>query len=161
MAVINGYAGGSLPGSQYLDRWKITWLPEALFAFGCALPMIVNFGLWGCIAIPFSYMFLQSGTWIILPWRDKGVRNTTRGATLKPISDWIANKLNFDFDSVQYAATYAAVKGFLITLPLGGFGALYMPLSYELGYRLGHNKWSEMAFGAFTGLNIWILTEIL
>ncbi len=161
MAVLNGWAGGSLWPSYHIPKGA-TWLPEFFFAAAIAYGCTALFGWMGIIGLV-SYFPLQSGTWIILPWRTTGVRSTTRGATLKPISDWIADKLYIEFDTVQYAAIYAAVKGFLITLPIGGLGALYMPLAYELGQRLSERHKTliaEVLFGAFTGLNIWIMTRL-
>lgn len=161
MAVLNGWAGGSLWPAQHLKGFW-TNAPELLFAAGIAYGSYTLFGWIGLLGV-LSYFPLQSGTWIILPWRTKGVRNLTRGATLKPISDWIAKRFNIEFDTVAYAAIYAAVKGFLITLPIGGAGLVYMPLSYEIGQRISEKHKTliaECVFGFFTGVNIWITTKL-
>ena len=156
MALMAVWSGGSLWPSQYLHK-RLTWLPEAFFGLGVSIPLFYAFGYVWLISAIWAYIFMQSHTGVILPWRDLGKRNPDKDFTLKPVMGWLSKVFNLEFDSIQYAATYAALKGFFITLPIGGFGAIYWPLSYEIGYRLGHNRYSELATGFFTGLNIFIL----
>lgn len=123
-----------LSGNGFGSRWGVSWLPEALFALVIGLVCGTVFGpVAGALGSVWSYAFMQSGTWPILPWDKEGVRDPNRSATLRPVSDWIADKLDVEFDSEAYAWIYAALKGFLITLPIGGLGLIFWPLGYELG----------------------------
>lgn len=156
--LLNVWAGGSLWPSQYLKGFW-TNLPEIGVASLIAYGSFLLFGPWGLLGIV-SYFPVQSSTWILLPWRTVGVRPLDRGATLRPISDFIADKFDIEFDTVQYAAIYGAIKGFLISLPIGGLGALYLPLAYELGQRLSESKktkYAEVFLGVFIGINVGII----
>ena len=147
------------PAQHLKGVW--TNLPEILFALGFGYALFPIVGFYALIASVWSYIWMQSGTWIMLPWDKKGVRDPNRSATLRPLSEWITKKLGHDFDSVTHARVYAAIKGLLITLPVGGTGILLWPLAYEIGNRLKRHWISEVLSGAGAGLSIWAFKEAL
>lgn len=141
-----GYAGGSLPKSDILDREitvfgktiNFTWVPELLFAipFGFAVPWYA-----AIFAIAWSYLWMQSATAPALHWGQGGY-NPKRTSTLKPFVDWInAKTFKTDPSTVQYCRLYMFIKWFLICLPTGflaPLGAVVAVLAYEGGARF---KW--------------------
>jgi len=156
MALLSAWSGGSLWPSQYLPD-KLTWLPEALFAacIGYALYPVIG---WYClIGVAWSYVFMQSATAPGLHWGD-GSYNPNRTSTLKPLVDWLSP---WHPSTVEYCRVYMAVKGFLISLPIGGLGAIGWPLGYELGHRLGSNTYRELLAGLFMGLNVYLFLVVL
>lgn len=160
MAITSGYAGGSLPGSKVFDRINATWLPEALFALGMMGATFPAFGPWCVLAGLWCYGWQQSATSLGLHW-GKGGYNPSRTSTLKPFVDWIAGKLGYDPSTVQYCRLFMGVRGFLITLPVGGLGAIFYPLGYEIGNRVNNHAVSECLSGAGAGISImafWALT---
>lgn len=169
-----------LSGNGFGSKWGVSQLPEVLFSlpFGIAasyavslfasFPWVIGTFFVGSI---WSYAWMQSGTWPILPWDIEGQRNTERSSTLKPFVDWVAKKLNIEFDSEAYAWLYAATKGFLIGLPVGGIPlAILWPLGYEIGShargrveRFGIEPFaiSEGAAGAGAGIAICVFISII
>lgn len=169
-----------LAGNGFGAKWGVSWLPEVLFsipfgvAFAYAVSLFASFpfviaALFGATA--WTYGWMQSGTWPILPWDVEGERNPERNATLRPIADWITKKLNVKFDSEAYAWVYAAVKGFLIGLPVGGLPlAILWPLGYEIGshFRGKTDKFgfdahviSEAATGVGAGIAITLFVKLI
>lgn len=81
-----------------------------------------------------SYAGMQSGTWSFLRWESHDDPNTERDGTMKGVVDWIAGKFGFKLGDEGYAWIAASVKGFIISLPVGGLlGAVLWPLGYEIG----------------------------
>ena len=163
---------GRLSGSGFGSRWGAPWIPEALFAhaIGTALgyALAPHIGpnwatLAGCIAWGWSYGFMQSGTWMFLKWV-KHFPNLERKATLKPITDWIANRFGYKLGDEGYSWIAAGIKGFLIGLPIGGIPLMILwPLGYEIG---SHSKWKkdvvrEVAAGVGAGLSICLFLYIV
>lgn len=160
-----------LSGNGFGKQWNISWLPEVLFAlpfglaFAYSISLVAGFG-WTIISFlaawAWSYGWMQSGTWPILPWDKEGVRDPERSGTLRPVADWIAEKLNVPFDSESYAWIYAALKGFLIGLPVGGIPlAILWPVGYEIGshadklpFKIDETAVAEVAAGVGAGLSI-------
>lgn len=186
-ALLAAWSGGSLWPSQYLPSW-LTWLPEAL------LSLLVSYAVYPIISIyapyhidfyyerfdlAFSigeanilallvggwfYAWFQSGHANALSWGAKA--NPDRKNRLTPIVDFIYRK---GFGR-GYSAAFFSVKGFIMTLPIGGLGALYWPLAYDIGAYLEQRKgWdnehahtvSELLSGAFLGLHLGVLLWIL
>lgn len=164
-----------LAGDGFGSKWGVPWLPEALFCLPIALaPAYAVYSHYGLLeaVIPFllswviSYAGMQSGTWMFLRWESHDDPNTERGSTLKPIMDWIARKLGYKLGQEGFAWIAAAVKGFIIFLPVGGFiGAVMWPLGYELGshakgrvekYGLDPHMFSEF-FAGFLGSVVVLL----
>jgi hypothetical protein len=157
MAVTSGWAGGSLYGHK---MFKYTWMPEVLFSLPFVIALYPLIGIPALLAWPWSYIFMQSGTWIILPWGTEPLPED-RQATLKPIADWFAEKRNVEFGSVNYARIYAAIKGFLITLPVGGTGAIFWTLGHEIGAKFNNHLLRELLSGAGAGVSILLFWRIL
>lgn len=185
--LLAAWSGGSLWPSQHLPSW-LTWLPEALLSLvvGYALyhinpfyaPYSINinyerFDLSFAVKEPhilfllvsgWFYLWFQTGHANALSW---GVNaNPKRKNTLTPLVDFIYRK---GFGR-GYSAVFFSVKGFLMTLPFGGLGALYWPLAYDIGTYLEQRKgWkngkahtvSELLSGVFLGLNLGVLLWLM
>jgi len=151
-----GYAGGSLPRSDILDKEitvfgkkiNFTWVPELLFAipFGFCVPWYASI-----FAIAWSYLWMQSATAPALHW-GKGWYNAKRTSTLKPFID-LVNKytLKADPSTAAYCRLYMGIKWLLICLPCGIYapvGALVAVLAYEGGARF---EWPHGVTEALTG----------
>lgn len=156
-----------LSGSGFGQKWGASWLPEALFAmvFGGANALVVDlyFGGWWAVlsfvlSSLISYAGMQSATGPILPWDVEGLRNPNKKYKLRPVADWIAARFKVQFDSEAYAWIWAAIKGFIIGLPVGGvLLAVLWPLGYEIGsHTRGRvEKWGLDAHAlaeVFTGI---------
>lgn len=168
MALLSAWGGGSLWPAHILNKkgavddqgkdlggimpFSLTWLPEAFFALGFVYALFPLIGWYALIAFPISYAGMQAATAPGLHW-GKGGYNPNRTSTIKPIVDWI-NKHTFKVDpsTREYCWLYMGFKGFLITLPVGGAGAILWPLGYEAGERFGSNTYRELLSGGFVGL---------
>lgn len=166
MSIMSRMAGGGL-GAKYLDRVRLTWLPELLFAvpFGAALSILSDNFIVASIMLSFgaawSYIWMQTGHGAILHWGMEPVRDPDRKQFLTPFVDWLSGRLGIVKNSTPYCRLFMAVKGFLIGLPVGGVVlAVLWPLAYEIGARLrGKVKFdphivSEVLAGAGAGLAI-------
>lgn len=134
-----------LAGSGFGSKWNIPWLPEFLFslpfgiALGWAIEPFVNIYLTvgiSIIAAAISYAGMQSATWLFLgdSWEGHINPDTKRKSTLKPIVDWIADKVGYDFGDEGYSWIAAGLKGFIIGFPVGAIPlAILWPLGYEIG----------------------------
>lgn len=159
-----------LSGNGFGAKWNVSWLPEFLFAipFGLANAWAVDkfFGFGWAIAALFiataiSYAGMQAGTWPMLRWVSHDDPNKDRSATIKPVADWIAARFGWALGDEGYSWVYAAVKGFLIGLPIGGIPLMILwPLGYEIGsHARGRVSFdphavSEASAGAGAGLSI-------
>jgi hypothetical protein len=177
--------GGIMP-------FNMTWLPELLFAFVIAFSSIrglevfaqnMSFGLtfliWTCLSA-WSYIWMQTGHAAILPWdKIKKIFTLARDNTLTPVVHFICKITGIKYMAggkytEAYVWAFAAVKGFLIGLPVGGFVlAVLWPLGYEIGSHAknklnGKVSWdihmvSEGASGAGAGIAccVWMEMAIL
>ena len=173
-------AGASLPWSK---KWqdKVSWyseVPEGLIALivgtvgvwgvgeVCQVSPITAISVW-IIYIGLVYAGKQSGTWAYLNWEGYQEPNTDRDGTLKPINDFIAGLFSFKLGDEGYSWVWAATKGLIITLPIGGIGAILFPLGHELGsHAKGRlpgdpNMWKEFASGLGLGLACVIFLTII
>jgi hypothetical protein len=167
MGLWSSWAGGSLWPSQYLDKVKLTWLPEVMFAlpFGyCAWLLCqgwFNLELWYSVgvslfAVAWSYIWMQTGHANALPWGDGG-HNPKRSNTLSPLVKLLAMIFGIKFYSRNYARLFMAVKGFLIGLPIGGIPMIIAwPLGYEIGNKVKLHVVSEFLSGAFAGVSVLV-----
>ncbi len=155
MAIMSAWAGGSLWPSQHFGRLR--FMPEVLFSLPFAVVLYPFIGWWCVIAWVWSYIWMQTGHANALPW-GRGNHNPDRVNTLSPVIKWLSDKLGIEYYSTNYARLFMAVKGFLITLPVGGLGIILWPLGYEIGNRLDKHVISELASGAGAGLNIYLFT---
>ncbi|MDP7142702.1 MAG: hypothetical protein QGH69_05250 [Alphaproteobacteria bacterium] len=180
MGIMSGYAGGSLPHADKLDKLHLTWLPELLFAlpFGLVwwpvlsmldLQMHINITrgddllMSGIVSLVYviisvivawSYIWMQTGHANALPW-GKGGHDPERTNTLSPIIKWLSDRLRVEYYSTNYARLFMAVKGCLIGLPVGGLTLLIgWPLGYEIGSRAGNHAVAEVAAGCFAGCGV-------
>lgn len=131
-SIMSGWSGGSLRGHRLFG--KFDFLPEFLFALPFALVLYPLIGWYGLAAVPWSYAWKQTGHANALNWGSRADHKRTN--TLTPLVDWIADKLNIKIFGRGYSFLFFAVKGFLITLPVGGSGVLFYPLGYDIGVNL-------------------------
>lgn len=160
-----------LSGSGFGSKWGVSWLPEGLFAipFGVSLSVSLpeSWGIFAALvggaATAWSYIFMQSGTWMFLQWTAHEP-NRMRKSTLKPVVDWIAARFGFEIGDEGYSWIAAGVKGFLIGLPVGGIPlAILWPLGYEIGshakgrvekYGIDPHAIKEICAGIGAGISI-------
>lgn len=159
MAILSAWSGGSLWPSQYLNGFW-TNVPEILFAlcFGYATYGVI--GWWCIIPAIWSYIFMQTGHANALAWGN-GNHNPDRENTLDPLVKWLCGKLGIEIYSRNYCRLFFAVKGFLITLPVGGLGFILWPAGYELGNRLKNHTVSELASGFGAGINVSLFLMVI
>lgn len=117
-------------------------VPEILFSLpfgislGCAfIDVDVRLAIMlGTIGIVISYAGMQTGTWYYLRWQKHDNPNLKRGGTLKPLIDWISKRFGWKIGDEGYAWVAAAIKGFIIGLPVGGIPlAIMWPIAHETG----------------------------
>jgi len=183
MALMGGYAGGSLPGSQYLNKKgeldengqdkggvmpvNLTWVPELLFSVPFAwatAPLfrhldLINQCIIAGLVTAWCYAWMQSSTGPALHW-GRDPQGMGKPRTLSPLVNWISDRLGFRRGDVNYCRTWMAVKGLLITLPVGGTGVLFWPLGYEIGNRVGKAWVSECVSAAGAGVSIYIFSHV-
>lgn len=152
MAALYRWAGGGL-WAEKLDRYKITWIPEALFCIVITACIWPAYDYWAILCGAWSYGWLQSATAPFLHW-GRGGYNPDRRSTLSPLVDWIAGKFGWDNSTIQYCRLYCGIKGTLVALPLlwlAPLNGVLWVLAYEYGHVKGAN-WREILAGAGTGL---------
>jgi len=128
-------------------------LPEILFALPFAYALYPLIGNYALIAIPWAYIWMQTGHANALPWGDGG-HNPDRENTLSPAVKWICDKLGIEYYTIKFCWVFMMLKGFLISLPVGGIGFFGWALGYDLGHRLGKHVWCEALSGLFMGASI-------
>jgi len=155
LGILSAWSGGSLYPSQYLPK-KLTWLPEAGFALVSAAPYLWLPGYWWLTYFPVAvwiYAWQQSSPAPSLHWGDLNHYNPDKKSTLKPFVDWLNNLgPNYHPSTVNYCRLYIAIKGLLITLPVGGIGLIGYPIAY--GFK--NHTFREMGAGASAGLSVYI-----
>lgn len=171
-AYLSAESGASLPwSSEWQD--KVDWfseVPEAVLALTVGIVATLGWahtsdlsslyiGLCLLLSTGLAYMGKQSGTWAYLTWETHVPRNPDRESTLRPVNDYIANIFGWKLGDEGYSWVWAAVKGFILTLPIGGTGAVSFPLGHELGSHAkgrlegSSNMWKEAASGGAIGLS--------
>jgi len=134
---------GRLSGNGFGASFGMKWLPEYLFGipFGLAAAYAYNgfdVNWWSVLIFIVSAVIsvagMESSTWYFLRWKKHSDPNLTRGGTVKPIVDFFAKLCGYKIGDEGYAWIGAAVKGFIIGLPVGGiFTAILWPIGYEIG----------------------------
>jgi hypothetical protein len=134
---------GRMSGNGFGASFGMKFLPEWLYAipFGLAAAYAVNgFDYYGWSILVFiistliSVAGMESATWYFLRWEKHQDPNTTRGGTVKPVVDFFAKLCGYKIGDEGYAWIGAAVKGFIIGLPVGGvITAILWPIGYEIG----------------------------
>jgi hypothetical protein len=158
MAVMSGWSGGSLKGHKLFG--PLDFIPEILFSLGFVYAYI-SFGYPALLIAIWSYGWMQAATANGLHWGD-GFYKPDRDTSFSPIVNWISDRLNLDRNSVNYCRLYMGVKGFLITLPVGGIlGFILWPLGYEIGHRFGKHVISELLSGGGAGVCIYLFMELI
>ena len=168
-----------LSGSGFGQKWGVSWLPEVFFAAGIGAAHAYAWYAFGyawyawipafILATVWSYVFMQSATWMFLRWTEHEP-NKTRKATLKPIVDFIAKRFGYELGDEGYSWIAAGLKGFLIGLPVGGIPLMILwPLGYEIGsHAKGRTeKWidphtvSELMAGVGAGISIVLFLMVM
>lgn len=164
MAVMSRMSGGGLWAGRIFGRYD--FVPEILFA----LPIGLLFGLFidghfgfvagylaALITWLWAYLWMQTGHKDALPW-DKTPK-VLKDNTLTPVVLWLADRFGVVRGTEAYAWLFMAVKGFLITLPIGGLGFIAWPIGYEIGSHADKVKWikdphavAELSAGGLVGL---------
>lgn len=129
-----------------IDLEKILTFGFSHYHFGLSLGVCLFFLVFGII-----YAGIQSATWMFLKWTKDPAPNTERGATTKPLVDWIAERFGWKLGDEGYSWVAATVKGTIITLPMGGLGGILFALCYEIG---SHTRTAKMR--AWFGDTHWI-----
>jgi hypothetical protein len=168
MGLMAGWSGGSIRFSKMWDKIHLTWAPEVFFAAPIALALYPLVGLWALVALPWAYLWMQTGHANALYW---GINaDPARTNTLTPVVDSLAKLFGIKIFGRGYSALFFAVKGFLISLPVGGVGIVLWPLAYDIGVysnrKLGlkgsiSHALSEVLSGAFLGLWVYIFTLLI
>ena len=165
-------SGGSIPVG-FLDKLRLTWLPEVFFAAGFGYAAY-QYGGWiaAVMATAWSYLWMQTGHGTVLAWgKPQHISEISRVQTLTPFVDALADKLGINKTignpeegighSINYCRLLMAVKGFLIGLPVGGILlAVLWPLAYEIGVRVKNHTVSELLSGTFAGISISIFMAL-
>ena len=105
------------------------------------------------ISAAIAYAGKQSATWAYLTWTSHTPRSPNRQSTLRPFNDFIGKLFGYRLGDEGYSWIWAATKGFIMTLPLGGTGLLFHPLGHEAGSHAEDrlpgdpNMWKELAGG--------------
>lgn len=158
MAITSGWSGGSLWGHKL---FPFTWMPEVLFSLPFAFALYPLVGWWCVLASAWSYIWMQTGHANALPWGDGG-HNPDRENTLSPLVKWLADRFGVEYYSKNYARLFMGVKGFLITLPVGGvLGFVLWPLGYEIGNRSGKHVVSETLSGGLVGVSVVLFMKYI
>lgn len=178
LAYWSAESGASLPWSKaWQDMYSgLSKVPEIIVSLTIGtvgvvgLANLISLGtLWsiviGLIFTVIAYAGVQSATWAYLRWESHPDPNLTRSATLKPINDFIGRLLGYKLGDEGYAWIWAATKGFITTIPVGGTGLITFPLGNELGSHAkdrlpgDSNMWKELAGGLALGVScaIWLL----
>ena len=164
MGFLSSLSGGSFPALKNLG--KLSFLPEVLFSLVISCCLYTTGVHWALclLAWVWSYLWMQTGHADALPWDDdKAYKGTNqRDNTLTPLINFIAGIFGVKRRTEPYAWIFMAVKGFLISLPIGGLGVIFWPLGYEIGSHAKNrvsfdpHMVSELAAGAGIGLNCYI-----
>lgn len=144
-----------LSGNGFGAKWGVSWLPELVFSlpFGIALGWSLStIGgdflaslILTSLGTAIAYGGMQAATWTFLRWESHDDPTLDRSSTLKPIVDWLAGLRGFKLGDEGYAWVAAAVKGFIIGLPVGAIPLMILwPLGYEIG---SHAKGRVERFG--------------
>lgn len=167
MAIMASIAGESFPLFRRLGAFRFA--PEVLFALPFAAVWYPLIGWWCLLIGLWSYVWMQTGHHDALPWDDdkEYARSRPRNNTLTSFVTFLANKINIKRRTEAYAWLFQSVKGFLITLPVGGTGFLFWPLGYEIGShargRVNHDPhmYAELSSGAGVGVSLIMFLEVL
>lgn len=178
MAYWSAESGASLPWSQKWQDIKgwYSEVPEAISAITIATVGVTGwynligfqalYVILGWVAgIALAYAGIQSATWAYLRWKSHKDPNTTRSSTLKPLNDFIGKLFGYRLGDEGYSWIWAATKGFITTIPVGGIGLITFPLGNELGSHAegrlpgDPNMWKELAGGLGLGLAcvLWLI----
>lgn len=190
LAYWSAESGASLPWSS---KWqdKVSWyseIPEALTALTIAAAGIYGWhGIFGfnalwvivgwIVFIVVAYAGKQSATWAYLNWtghtKDKnndGVIDDRDGrdSTLRDWNSWVASLFGWKLGDEGYSWVWAATKGFITTIPVGGVtGLIFFPLGHELGsHAKGRlpgdpNMWKELTSGAGLGVAVVVFLSLI
>lgn len=146
-AVTARMSGGGLGGHKMPHL-----LPELLF--GAMFLFVFGLNLHGLLAMIWAAAWMQTGH-AKAYHMGFGFYNLTRKHTLDFVVEPLCKILNIDLGSERYCWLFMGIKGFLITLPIGGFGVLYWPLSYWLGWKFfSKTVTAEYLTGFLVALNV-------
>jgi len=179
LAYWSAESGASLPWSypwQNFTKW-MSEVPEAILSL--TIGFIATFGYctliginpyWSLLMFPIPtaiiYAGQQSATWAYLRW-ETHTPLVDRQSTLRGWNDFVAGLLGWKSGDEGYSWVWAATKGFITTLPVGGLGVIFFPLAHELGSHARDklpgeaNMWKELASGFGLAVPCIIFLEII
>lgn len=148
--ILGAESGASFPWSK---KWqantflghKLNQLPELIDALLLGLVAMHGYRLAGLdvafhwealiyiVVTAISYAGIQSATWLFLQWEGHTDPDTGRDSSTKPLVDLIAARFGWKLGDEGYSWVAAAIKGAIITLPMGGIGGILFALGYEAG----------------------------
>lgn len=149
MAFLARASGGGV-GAHHLDRFKATWLPEAIFALCIGLAAGHEFGWWWTLTAIWSYLAMQAGHGTFYQMNGWESSNPDRIQKIEYIIRPVFKLFNWSIYRPSYSWACMGLKGLAIGLPLFPYGlllAVLWPLAYTRGTVSG-----EYLSGAFTGL---------
>ena len=178
-AVLSSLAGGSFKWYRVPEKYRQA--PEVLIGVLFGLAFVWGFdkvaGLHGLAAV---FAFLACAGWCFawketghadaLRWDDQSDTNPLRDNTLTPVALFLARIIGAERGKEGYSWLFIGLKGFLITLPFGGLGALFYPLGYEAGshargrvekYGLDPHMFSELLSGAGLGVCVSVFIGVI
>lgn len=173
---LGGESGASFPWSQKWQKgfgFDLAQVPEIVTAMllgfvsmqgyqklGLDVDFYVETGIFIFVTV-IIYGGIQAANWLFLKWKDSNPNNE-RTAKIKPVVDRIAALFGWKLGDEGYSWVAAAIKGTIITLPMGGLGGILFAMGYEIGshsYRI--NKWINphiIAEGmSFVGIAVYAL----
>lgn len=181
--LLGALSGNSLPPPFRITKKWMGQIPEIVFALSVAgiavwfrnlqgtLPLSVNVYDFITFAI-FVYAGKQAATWAMLSNNFKngyqkdtnndGVvdYNDGRKSKIKNIVDDIAEALNVPITSPKYAWVWATVKGFLMTWPFAGTGAIAHTFGHWLAVKLFDSRPYSNAYKEWIGVGLCVATAV-
>ena len=138
------------------------WLWDLLFALiiGSAFFVSSNNFVMSVLAVIWSFLWKRTGHADAL---SDNVEHPNRDNSLTPYVLKIASWFKWERNSPQYDHLFWAVKGFLMTLPIGGTGAIALPLGFYVGRK---SKWrpdicGELLQGFLIGVGVLIFLLVV
>ena len=162
MAIMASYCGGSFPLKV---KWPVSWMPELLFGLGVFAALYDVNILYAVLSSIVAAFAMRAATANGLHWGD-GEYKKERDTWFSPFVNWLADQGHIDYSSAAYCRLYMGVKGFIMTLPIGGLGAILFPLGYDLGHMLkgkvkDSNLYRELFSGTGVALSIILFKVVL
>lgn len=138
-----------LVGRGYGAKWHVSWLPQLLFAIPIGMSFaytlsdhvvfyVLMLSLFGSIA--WSFFWTRTGHADTLVLGEQLPDKPLFDNTLTKPTMFISKRFKFGRDSLGFDLIFLTLKGFLVTLPVGGTGLFLFPLVHYIGE---HSPWKK------------------